>query len=65
MSNRYNHSHIKLYYNIQSKEKKEERKRLNRLKVKQRKLADDFGLTREVYEKNFSMYLNRKWTERS
>ena len=53
MSNRYNHSHIKLYYSIQSKEKKEERKRLNRLKVKQRKLAEDFGLTREVYEKNF------------
>ena len=53
MSNRYNHSHIKLYYSSLSKEEKEERKRLNRLKVKQRKLAEDFGLTREVYEKNF------------
>ena len=53
MSSSYNHSHIRLFYSLQSKEEKEERKRLNRLKVKQRKLVQDFGLTKEVYEKNF------------
>ena len=53
MSSSYSHSHIRLFYSLQSREKKEERKRLNRLKVKQRKLVQDFGLTKEVYEKNF------------
>ena len=50
MSGSYHHSHIELFYS-QSKAMKDERKRINRLKVKQRKMIFDFGLTKERYEK--------------
>ena len=51
MSGRYHHSHIRLFYGRQSEEYSKERKRMNRLKVKQRKMVFDFGLTKERFEK--------------
>tara|TARA_B100001123_G_C14679699_1_gene776914 strand:- start:182 stop:382 length:201 start_codon:yes stop_codon:yes gene_type:complete len=51
MSGRYHHSHIRLFYSLESEAKKEERKRINKLNVKQRKMIFDFGLTKERFEK--------------
>ena len=40
-----------MFYGRQSEEYIKERKRMNRLKVKQRKMVFDFGLTKERFEK--------------
>ena len=63
MSGRYHHSHIRLFYSLQSEEMKEERKRINKLKVKQRKMVLDFGLTKEKFEKMKKDYGRKKITK--